>query len=131
MKAFQCFRIIYYYPHLVNFFSYDNFFLATGLNDGAAVVVLMSLEDSTKRGAKPLAKIVAYATAGVPPEIMGTGPIPAVQKAVKYFFLAFIAICFATKMRRFNSIVNIRKRLYFTFHFFIEKLETQQYFNYF
>jgi acetyl-CoA acetyltransferase len=46
----------------------------------------MSLEDSTKRGAKPLAKIVAYAMAGVPPEIMGTGPIPAVQKAVKYFF---------------------------------------------
>jgi acetyl-CoA C-acetyltransferase len=70
----------------VNFFSYDNFVLATGLNDGAAVVVLMSLENSTKRGAKPLAKIVAYAMAGVPPEIMGTGPIPAVQKAVKYFF---------------------------------------------
>ena len=52
------------------------------MNDGAAVVVLMSLEESMSRNLKPLAKIVSHATAGVSPEIMGTGPIPAVKKAV-------------------------------------------------
>ena len=55
---------------------------ASGLNDGAAVVVLMKASEAEKRGLKPLAKIVATATAGVSPEIMGTGPIPAVKKAV-------------------------------------------------
>ena len=55
---------------------------ASGLNDGAAVVVLMKASEAEKRGLKPMAKIVATATAGVSPEIMGTGPIPAVKKAV-------------------------------------------------
>ena len=50
---------------------------ASGLNDGAAVAVLMSAAEAEKRGIEPLARIVSYATAGVDPSIMGTGPIPA------------------------------------------------------
>ena len=50
---------------------------ASGLNDGAAVAVLMTAEEAEKRGIEPLARIVSYATAGVDPSIMGTGPIPA------------------------------------------------------
>ena len=56
---------------------------ASGLNDGAAAVVLMSAEEAAKRGLKPLARIVSSATAGVEPEIMGTGPIPASRKALE------------------------------------------------
>jgi acetyl-CoA C-acetyltransferase len=55
---------------------------ASGINDGAAAVVLMSAADAGKRGAKPLARIVAWAQAGVDPAIMGTGPIPASRKAL-------------------------------------------------
>jgi acetyl-CoA C-acetyltransferase len=50
---------------------------ASGINDGAAVVVLMSAKDAAARGLTPLARIAAWATAGVDPAIMGTGPIPA------------------------------------------------------
>ena len=50
---------------------------ASGINDGAAAVLLMSAADAAKRGVKPLARIVSWATAGVDPSIMGTGPIPA------------------------------------------------------
>ena len=56
---------------------------ATGLNDGAAAVVLMSAEEAEKRGIEPLARIVSYATAGVDPSIMGTGPIPASRRALE------------------------------------------------
>ncbi len=56
---------------------------ASGLNDGAAVVVLMSTDEAKKRGLKPLAIIKSYAVAGVNPKIMGTGPIPASQKALE------------------------------------------------
>ncbi|MFS4437084.1 acetyl-CoA C-acetyltransferase [Paracoccaceae bacterium GXU_MW_L88] len=56
---------------------------ASGLNDGAAAVVLMSEENAKERGVKPLARIVAYATAGLDPRIMGAGPIYASQKALK------------------------------------------------
>lgn len=56
---------------------------ASGLNDGAAVVVLMSKSEAEKRGLKPLATIKSWATSGVSPKIMGTGPIPASQKALK------------------------------------------------
>eukprot|EP00095_Tigriopus_kingsejongensis_P008949 snap_masked-scaffold199_size265817-processed-gene-1.25 protein:Tk08949 transcript:snap_masked-scaffold199_size265817-processed-gene-1.25-mRNA-1 annotation:"hypothetical protein LOTGIDRAFT_200818" len=56
---------------------------ASGINDGAAAVLVMSAKTASKRGLTPLAKIVASATAGVSPEIMGTGPIPAVRKAVE------------------------------------------------
>ncbi|MBN9318376.1 MAG: acetyl-CoA acetyltransferase [Caulobacterales bacterium 68-7] len=56
---------------------------ASGLNDGAAAVVLMSAEEAEKRGLKPLARIVSAATAGVDAAIMGTGPIPASRKALE------------------------------------------------
>jgi len=56
---------------------------ASGINDGAAAVVLMSLEEANKRGIKPLARIVSWAHAGVDPSIMGTGPIPASRKALE------------------------------------------------
>jgi acetyl-CoA C-acetyltransferase len=55
---------------------------ASGLNDGAAALVLMSSDEAAKRGAKPLARIVSWATAGVEPEIMGSGPIPASRAAL-------------------------------------------------
>ncbi len=56
---------------------------ASGLNDGAGALVLMSSDEAAKRGAKPLARIVSWATAGVEPEIMGSGPIPASRAALK------------------------------------------------
>ncbi len=56
---------------------------ASGINDGAAALVLMSLEEAKKRGIKPLAKIVSWASAGVDPSIMGTGPIPASKMALE------------------------------------------------
>ncbi len=55
---------------------------ASGLNDGAAAVVLMSKAEAAKRGLKPLARIVAAGISGVDPAIMGTGPIVATQKAL-------------------------------------------------
>ena len=56
---------------------------ASGINDGAAVVVLMTLAEAEKRGIEPLARIVSWAHAGVDPSIMGTGPIPASKKALE------------------------------------------------
>ncbi len=56
---------------------------ASGINDGAAALVLMSAANASKRGVTPLARIVSWATAGVDPAIMGTGPIPASQRALE------------------------------------------------
>jgi acetyl-CoA C-acetyltransferase len=56
---------------------------ASGINDGAAVLVLMSAEEAGRRGITPLARIASFATAGVDPAIMGTGPIPASRLALK------------------------------------------------
>jgi acetyl-CoA C-acetyltransferase len=56
---------------------------ASGLNDGAAALVLMSEDEAKSRGLKPLARIASWAHAGVEPEIMGTGPIPATRKALE------------------------------------------------
>jgi len=56
---------------------------ASGINDGAAATVLMSAEEASKRGIEPLARIVSWATAGVDPAIMGTGPIPASRLALE------------------------------------------------
>ncbi len=56
---------------------------ASGLNDGAAAVLLMTEEEARKRGITPLARIASWATAGVDPSIMGTGPIPASKKALE------------------------------------------------
>ncbi|WPB85728.1 acetyl-CoA C-acetyltransferase [Sediminicoccus rosea] len=55
---------------------------ASGINDGAAAVVVMSAEEARRRGITPLARIVSWATAGVDPSVMGTGPIPASRKAL-------------------------------------------------
>jgi acetyl-CoA C-acetyltransferase len=56
---------------------------ASGINDGAAAVVLMERKLAEKKGLKPLARLVAYGHAGVEPSLMGLGPIPAVQNAMK------------------------------------------------
>ena len=56
---------------------------AAGINDGAAAIVLMSGEEAERRSVAPLARIVSWATAGVDPAIMGTGPIPASRKALE------------------------------------------------
>jgi acetyl-CoA C-acetyltransferase len=55
---------------------------ASGLNDGAAALVVMTADEAAKRGITPLARIASWANAGVAPEIMGTGPIPASRKAL-------------------------------------------------
>src|SRR5260370_40996549 len=54
---------------------------ASGINDGAAAVVVMSAKEAARRGLKPLARIASFATAGVDPALMGTGPIPASRPA--------------------------------------------------
>ena len=56
---------------------------ASGINDGAAAVVLMTEDEASRRGLTPLVRIVSWATAGVDPQIMGTGPIPASRKALE------------------------------------------------
>jgi acetyl-CoA C-acetyltransferase len=56
---------------------------ASGINDGAAAVVLMSAAEAERRGLTPLARIVAWAQVGVDPAIMGTGPIPASRRALE------------------------------------------------
>ncbi len=56
---------------------------ASGLNDGAAALVVMSGAEAAKRGLKPLARIASFATAGVEPALMGTGPIPASRRALE------------------------------------------------
>ena len=56
---------------------------ASGINDGAAAVVLMTAAEASKRGLQPLARIASWATAGVDPAIMGSGPIPASRKALE------------------------------------------------
>ena len=55
---------------------------ASGINDGAAVLLLMSGSEAVRRGLTPMARIAAFATAGVDPAVMGTGPIPATRKAL-------------------------------------------------
>ncbi|MCT7376589.1 acetyl-CoA C-acetyltransferase [Chelativorans salis] len=56
---------------------------ASGINDGAAGVILMSEEEAARRGVEPLARIASWATAGVDPAVMGTGPIPASRRALE------------------------------------------------
>jgi len=56
---------------------------ASGINDGAACVVLMTAEEAAKRGLKVLAKVKSWATAGVDPKVMGIGPVPASKKALE------------------------------------------------
>ncbi len=56
---------------------------ASGINDGAAALVVMSAQEAARRGLEPLARIVSWAQAGVDPAVMGTGPIPASRKALE------------------------------------------------
>lgn len=56
---------------------------ASGLNDGAAAMVVMREDEAERRGAKPMGRIVSWASAGVDPALMGTGPIPATRKALE------------------------------------------------
>ena len=56
---------------------------ASGLNDGAAAVLLMTEDEASKRGIEPLARIASWATSGVDPSIMGTGPIPSSRRALE------------------------------------------------
>ena len=56
---------------------------SSGINDGAAAVILMTRDEADKRNLKPLAKIVSWATCGVDPALMGSGPIPASKKALE------------------------------------------------
>jgi acetyl-CoA C-acetyltransferase len=56
---------------------------ASGLNDGAAALVVMSADEAKKRGLTPLARLASWATAGVDPAVMGSGPIPASRKALE------------------------------------------------
>jgi len=56
---------------------------ASGINDGAAAVILMEENEAEKRGLKPLARIISWATCGVDPSLMGSGPIPASKKALE------------------------------------------------
>jgi acetyl-CoA C-acetyltransferase len=56
---------------------------ASGINDGAAALVVMTAADAAKRGITPLARIASFATAGVDPAVMGSGPIPASRKALE------------------------------------------------
>lgn len=61
----------------------NNYFWTSGINDGAAAVVLMSQSEAEKRGIKPLARVVSSAQAGLDPAVMGTGPILAIRMAVR------------------------------------------------
>lgn len=61
----------------------DTCFCPSGINDGAAATVLMTQSEAAKRSIKPMAKIISWAQAGLDPSIMGTGPIPAIRKAVR------------------------------------------------
>lgn len=56
---------------------------ASGINDGAAILMLMSEEEAQKRGLTPLARIASWATRGVAPDVMGTGPVPASRAALE------------------------------------------------
>ncbi len=56
---------------------------ASGINDGAAAVVLMDADTAARRGAKPLGRLVAYGHAGVDPKVMGIGPVPATRQALQ------------------------------------------------
>lgn len=58
---------------------------ASGLNDGAAAVVLMKLDEAKRRNLQPIAKIVGHAQAGVDPKVMGLGPVPAIRNLVSIF----------------------------------------------
>jgi acetyl-CoA C-acetyltransferase len=65
---------------------------ASGINDGAAAVIVMSKEKAEELGIKPMAKVLSYASGGVAPEVMGLGPIPASRKALEKAGLSIVDI---------------------------------------
>ena len=77
---------------------------ASGINDGAACLVLMSAETANQKGLQPLAKIKSYASAGVDPSVMGTGPVPATRRALAKAGLtvADLDLIEAMKLSRFR-----------------------------
>ena len=75
--------MIYIEMKMTEFIIDINILLAVGINDGAAATVLMRQSEAERRGIKPMARIVSWAQAGLDPSIMGTGPIPAIRKAVR------------------------------------------------
>jgi acetyl-CoA acetyltransferase family protein len=76
---------------------------SSGVNDGASVLLLASEEYVTKYGLKPMARVVSFAAAGVAPEIMGIGPVPASQKAIKKAGLSIAQIDLAELNEAFAS----------------------------
>ena len=72
---------------------------ASGINDGAAALVLMEKAKAEEKGLKPMAKLIGYTLAGVDPSIMGTGPIPAVQMLLKKTGFQILIQMFVSKMR--------------------------------
>lgn len=79
-------------------------FYLTGINDGAAATVLMSQSEAQRRGLKPLARITSWAQAGLDPSVMGTGPIPAIRKAV--------SVCWV--IARFNSRTRMKEDILYS-----------------
>lgn len=71
---------------MLNYFSITGVLPPSGLNDGAAAVVLMTKTEAVKRDLSPLAQIVSWAQAGLDPSVMGMGPVPAIKKAVSNVF---------------------------------------------
>ena len=65
---------------------------ASGINDGAAVVMVMSIQEAMRHGVSPLVRIVSWAQAGVDPSVMGTGPIPAIKAAVCPFMYSHLCM---------------------------------------
>jgi len=70
--------------------SFKCIYCYAGINDGAAAVLLMSRSKADSLGIAPMASIVSWAQSGVDPSVMGTGPIPAVQKAVNLLPYSFL-----------------------------------------
>ena len=64
---------------------------SSGINDGAAAVMLMNASTAMETGLTPMARVVTWAQAGVDPQVMGTGPIPAIRVVVR-FLLAFLSL---------------------------------------
>lgn len=63
---------------------------STGINDGAAAVILMKKSEAARRGLMPLARIVSWAQTGIDPSIMGVGPISAIKQAVSNYLSMYL-----------------------------------------
>ena len=79
---------------------------ASGINDGSAAVILMTYAEASRRGMTPLARIVSWGQAGVDPEVMGTGPIPATWKAVSVKKALAFGFCYLKNLIIHRSILS-------------------------